>query len=166
MIQPAKISEISDILIMTNACRLFMESNNIFQWTIEYPSENHFINDIERNELYTLKNNDLIIGCIVISTFMDAEYKTVQWLTPNENNIYIHRLAVHPSFQGLGCAQQLMAFGEEYAVNNRFTSIRLDTFSQNKRNQKFYEMRGYQKLDDIYFPEQSQHPFHCYELVL
>ncbi|MGM0391936.1 MAG: GNAT family N-acetyltransferase, partial [Bacteroidota bacterium] len=30
----------------------------------------------------------------------------------------------------------------------------------------FYESRGYQKLGDIYFPKQSEHPFHCYELIL
>jgi len=59
-----------------------------------------------------------------------------------------------------------MNFAEKYARDNNFTSVRLDTFSQNKRNQKFYETRGYQRLGDIYFPKQSKHPFHCYELKL
>jgi ribosomal protein S18 acetylase RimI-like enzyme len=87
-------------------------------------------------------------------------------LTKNKNNIYIHRLAVHPNLQGKGYAQQLMKFAEHYAQENNVLSIRLDTFSQNKRNQKFYELRGYKKLGDIFFPKQSKHPFHCYELVL
>ena len=52
------------------------------------------------------------------------------------------------------------------ARENDFDSVRLDTFSQNKRNQKFYEARGYKKLENIYFPKQSTHPFNCYELVL
>jgi len=59
-----------------------------------------------------------------------------------------------------------MNFAENHARKNGFTSIRLDTFSQNTANQKFYETRGYQKLGDIYFPKQSEHPFHCYELIL
>jgi len=59
-----------------------------------------------------------------------------------------------------------MAFAETYARNKNFAAVRLDTFSQNKRNQRFYEIRGYTKLTDIYFPKQSEHPFHCYELVL
>ena len=73
---------------------------------------------------------------------------------------------MHPNYQGLGYAQQLMAFAETYAIENKFSSIRLDTFSQNKRNQKFYELRGYKRLGTIFFPKQSEDPFYCYELVL
>ncbi len=166
MIQPAKISEIPDILIMTEACRVDMESKNIFQWTTEYPSKTQFLKDVNRNELYVLKKSDKIIGCIVISTLMDKEYNSVNWLTPNTKNLYVHRLAVHPDLQGKGFAQKLMDCAEKFAVANDFISVRLDTFSQNKRNQKFYEARGYKKLEDIYFPKQSTYPFHCYELVV
>lgn len=166
MIQYAKISEIPDILAMTDSCRRYMDAQGIYQWTDEYPSKNNFEIDIENGELYSLRVDGKLIGCVVLSTIMDEEYKAVKWLTPNNNSIYIHRLGVHPKFQGKGYAQQLMNFGEAYAQKNNYTSVRLDTFSQNKRNQKFYEQRGYQKLEDIYFPKQSEHPFHCYELVL
>lgn len=60
----------------------------------------------------------------------------------------------------------MMTFAESFAQKNNFESIRLDTFSQNTRNMKFYESRGYKKLDSIYFPKQSEHPFFCYELLL
>lgn len=166
MIQLAKISEINEILRMTDSCRIAMESKGIYQWTMEYPSKKVFENDIARDELYVIKNTENIMGCIVVSTFMDQEYKSVQWLTPNAKNYYIHRLGVHPSVQGQGLAQRLMDFGENYATEHQALSVRLDTFSQNKRNQRFYEQRGYKKLGDIYFPKQSKHPFHCYELVL
>ena len=59
-----------------------------------------------------------------------------------------------------------MDFAENFAKEHNALSVRLDTFSQNKRNQKFYETRGYKRLGDIYFPKQSNHPFHCFELVL
>ncbi|WP_281541674.1 GNAT family N-acetyltransferase [Maribacter aestuarii] len=165
MIQHAKISEIPDILDITDSCRRHMDSQGIYQWTDEYPSKKQFEIDMERKELYTLKEGDKLIGCIVLSTLMDKEYEEVEWLTPNNNNIYVHRLAINPSYQGNGYAQQLMAYAEAYARTNDYSSVRLDTFSQNKRNQRFYEQRGYQKLKDIYFPQQSDHPFHCYELV-
>jgi len=99
---------------------------------------------------------------------MDDEYLPIKWLTKTsaQTNIYIHRLFVHPDVQRLGHAQQLMDYAEGYARKHGFVSVRLDTFSQNKRNQRFYEARGYQKLGDIFFPKQSGHPFHCYELVL
>jgi ribosomal protein S18 acetylase RimI-like enzyme len=97
---------------------------------------------------------------------MDYEYIPIEWMTVNENNVYIHRLAVHPSQQGKGFAQEMMDFAEVSAKERNFVSVRLDTFSQNIRNQKFYELRGYKRLGNIYFPKQSEHPFYCYEYIL
>ncbi|MEE9362377.1 MAG: GNAT family N-acetyltransferase [Cellulophaga sp.] len=166
MIRLAKIVDIADILTITKACASFMIEKSIYQWNDTYPSKSTFNLDVNRNELYVLLEESQIVGCVTISTIMDAEYIPIKWLTPNENNIYIHRLAVHPKYQGRGFAKKLMDFAEKYAKNNDFSSIRLDTFSQNKRNQKIYETRGYRKLGNIYFPKQSTHSFHCYELVL
>jgi ribosomal protein S18 acetylase RimI-like enzyme len=142
-----------------------MVKSGIYQWNEHYPSKNDIENDIERSELFVLEKNHEIIGTLAISSLMDEEYIPIQWLTPNTKNIYIHRLSVHPNHQGKGNAQKLMDFAENYAKKHNFVSIRLDTFSQNKRNQKFYETRGYHRLGDIYFPKQSEHPFHCYEMV-
>ncbi len=166
MIRRAKISEINDIMNLTKACAAHMIANGIYQWNEHYPSREAFMTDIKRAELYVLDLDGEIIGAIVISTKMDEEYVPIQWLTPNENNSYIHRLCVHPQHQGKGYAQDLMRFAEDYSRKHNFSSVRLDTFSQNKRNQRFYETRGYRRLADIYFPKQSEHPFHCYELVL
>ncbi|WP_299121526.1 GNAT family N-acetyltransferase [uncultured Winogradskyella sp.] len=166
MIRKATLSDIEPILIMTKACAKAMRAKGIYQWNEHYPKASAFENDIKRDELYVLELESQIVGCIVISTFMDEEYIPIKWLTPNKNNIYIHRLAIHPKHQGFGYAQQLMNFAEQLAIENSYSSIRLDTFSQNKRNQKFYELRSYKRLGDIYFPKQSEFPFHCYELVL
>jgi ribosomal protein S18 acetylase RimI-like enzyme len=166
MIVLAKISQLNEILSITAACRVTMEANGIYQWTVAYPSKEAFENDISRNELFVLLNDEKIVGCIVISLFMDEEYRSINWITNNSRNYYIHRLAVHPKHQGNGFAQRLMDFGENFAIENNALSVRLDTFSQNKRNQKFYELRGYTKLEDIFYLKQSIHPFHCYELVL
>lgn len=166
MIRKGKIEDIKSIMNLTKACAKAMIAKGIYQWNAHYPNSSAFKKDVERNELYVLETDSDISGTIVISTVMDEEYRPIEWLTKNDNNLYIHRLAIHPNLQGKGYAQQLMDFAENYAIENNYTSIRLDTFSQNKRNQKFYELRGYKRLGDIYFPKQSEFPFHCYELML
>lgn len=166
MIRRAKILEIAEILELTKQCAQDMISRGIHQWNEHYPSEVAFAKDIDRGELFIKVFNKKIIGVIAISTYMDKEYEEVKWLTPNENNLYIHRLAVLPKYQGFGYARELMDYGEWYAKEKNYASIRLDTFSKNKRNQHFYEQRGYHKLEEIFFPDQSTHPFYCYELVL
>ena len=165
-IRAAKIHEIPEIMEVTRACATYLINKGILQWNDQYPTKEAFINDISRRELYVLMDRDRIIGMITITTIIDEEYKSVKWLTNTENTIYIHRLAVHPEYQGLGNAQLLMDYAEKFAVENGFESVRLDTFSKNIRNQRFYEQRGYVKLEDVYFPNQSEDPFHCYELLL
>jgi ribosomal protein S18 acetylase RimI-like enzyme len=59
-----------------------------------------------------------------------------------------------------------MDFAENYGRQNNYESIRLDAFSKNTRNQRFYEQRGYIRLENVYFLNQSQDPFYCYELIL
>ena len=166
MIRKGTLQDIDNIIAVTKACAAHMINNEIYQWNADYPNKTAFKNDISRDELYVLEANETLIGCIVISTFMDKEYVPISWLTASNNNIYIHRLAIHPKYQGKGYAQKLMAFAEKFAKENNYFSIRLDTFSQNKRNHKFYEQRGYKRLGNIFFPKQSKYPFYCYELVL
>jgi ribosomal protein S18 acetylase RimI-like enzyme len=167
MIREATVDDLDAILKITESCAKKLVSKNIFQWNEYYPNRDAFENDLYNRWLYVTVKENKVIGSICVSDLMDDEYATVKWLTPNNNNnIYIHRLAVNPDYQGVGYAQKMMSFAEEFAKKNEYKSIRLDTFSKNIKNQKFYELRGYKKLDKIFFPNQSVHPFYCYELLL
>ncbi|ARV09793.1 GNAT family N-acetyltransferase [Winogradskyella sp. PC-19] len=166
MIRKARLTDIDTLMQVTKACAKHMISIGIYQWNEHYPNKTAFLNDVKRNELYVLEFENSVIGSVVLSDLMDEEYMPINWLTENDKNLYIHRLAIDPKHQGNGYAQKLMDFAEQFAIDNNYRSIRLDTFSQNKRNQKFYELRGYKRLGDIYFPKQSKYPFHCYELML
>lgn len=165
-IRLAKEGDLDKIKKITEHCAVAMQEKGIFQWNEHYPSREKLQADISKKELYVLEENSEIKGIIVLTDFMDEEYIPIEWLTESGNNLYIHRLATHPSVWGRGYGQQLMYFAEEFARKNNFDSVRLDTFSQNKRNHRFYENRGYKRLGDIFFPKQSEDPFHCYELVL
>lgn len=166
MIRTAKLTDLPNIIRLTKACAADLCRKGIYQWNENYPSREAFTIDLERGELWVLEQNGRLIGCLALSRVMDEEYREVEWITPTGNNRYVHRLAVDPKFQGLGYARQLMDHAEERARSEGSVSLRLDTFSQNIRNQKFYELRGYKRLGAVYFPQQSKHPFYCYELLL
>ena len=166
MIRLAIDSDIDKILEITKQCALSMIKQDIYQWNEHYPNRKAFQNDLSRNELYVIEISAEVIGCITLSNMMDEEYKDIQWLTVSYHNLYVHRLAILPLHQGKGYAQQLMDFAEKYAKNHKYLSVRLDTFSQNKRNQLFYEQRNYIRLGNIYFPKQSEFPFYCYEKLV
>ncbi|TQI69245.1 putative N-acetyltransferase YhbS [Gramella sp. Hel_I_59] len=166
MIRRAENSDLQEIKKLTEACAEAMIEQGIYQWNEHYPSIEKLQADVETKELFKLVSNSEILGIIVLTPFMDKEYEPINWLSKTENNLYVHRLATHPDHWGSGLGQQLMDFAENLAREENYESVRLDTFSLNKRNHKFYEARGYQSLGNIYFPRQSEAPFYCYELLL
>ena len=165
-IELAEITDLDRIMKIIEACATDLISKKIFQWSKKYPNREVFKDDIKNNELYVFKHKSEIIGCVVLCSTKDVEYKDVKWLTEDSKNLYIHRLAVDPKFQKKGVGKSLMDFSEEYAQENGFKSVRLDTFSQNKRNNKFYKSRQYVQLSDVFFPMQREFPFHCYEKII
>lgn len=166
MIRKAREGDIVKIMELTQACSQHLIGLRIFQWNENYPTMETFEKDIRKEELYVYEIDEKIIGCIAITESKDPEYNEVNWLTPEGHSYYIHRLAVHPDEQGQGFARKMMDFAEERAVSKNKLSVRLDTFSKNLRNQRFYERRGYKKLEPVYFLNQSLDPFYCYELLL
>ena len=166
MIRKAKPNDLKRIIEITKACAAFMISNNIFQWNEHYPNIATFKNDLKEESLYVIEKNEKVIGCIVMSQIMDEFYQNVDWITSNKKNLYLHRLAIHPKFQKRGFAKQLMNFSFDFAKKNKFTSIRLDTFSGNPSNNIFYIKLGFKKLGEIYFRKQSDKPFYCFEKIM
>ena len=162
----ANINQLEGIYKLTQACALDMISKGIYQWNESYPPKNKLKEDIQKGELYCIADKAEVIGIVVITEYEDKVYKDIKWLTEQGESVYIHRLAVHPDNQGKGYASELMDFAEGFSLSMGHKSIRLDTFSKNLKNNTFYKKRGYKQLGDIFLQEQSEHPFHCYELVL
>lgn len=161
-----KNEEVQQYHALTKRCADNMIARGIHQWNSQYPSFEILKNDVALKQLWKFSSKEKLIGIIVLTANIDEEYKAVKWLTTNEKNLYVHRLAIQPHLQGQGYAQKLMDFAEKYAQLNNYQSIRLDTFSQNKRNQRFYEKRNYTKLGPVFFPNQSDFPFFCYEKIV
>jgi len=166
MIRKARIADLTPIKKITEACTVALIDQGIYQWNSEYPSLAAFRKDIEEQNLYVYENKGAVIGCIMFSQEKDPQYDSIHWLTDDHKNLYIHRLAVHPNSQKQGVARQMMDFAEAFSIRKKMISIRLDTFSKNLRNIRFYKTRGYTRLGDVYFIKQSQDPFHCFEKVV
>ena len=166
-IRRAKANDLNKVMEIVKLCTQNLIKANIFQWNDSYPNLNTFKEDVVKKNLYLLISKDEnIIGCVSITYVMDDFYKNIDWITQNKNNIYVHRLAIHPSFQNKGYGKSIMKFIEKKAILEKCYSIRLDTFSINKKNNAFYKKIGFYKLGKIYFPDQSEFPFHCFEKPL
>ncbi|UCG70273.1 MAG: GNAT family N-acetyltransferase [Thermoplasmata archaeon] len=162
----ANSENIIEVLELVQECMQHMNDQGIEQWNEQYPQSDIFISDIEKDSLFIIKNEENIVGIIVLSEEQDEQYDQIDWKDKFGKVLLVHRLAVHPKWQGKGIAQKLMDFGENYAKENGYSSIRLDTYSQNPRSLKLFEKRKYErKSGHIHFPE-CKEPYYCYEMLL
>lgn len=142
-----------------------MDEKGQKQWPKWYPNEDVILKDITKNQLIVAEVKGVIVGMIVLSPDMPAEYNRVKWNIKEGKINSIHRLAVHPTLKSKSLAQDLVLFTEQKAMQEGFSIIRLDTYSLNKLANRFYQKIGYHYRGDInlqYMPKK----YHCYEKAL
>lgn len=157
--------DLLSIFDIISKCKTHMESHNIYQWNEFYPSLDIIETDIISGNCYLLKDNGLSIAYFAIDEEQPSEYNNINWITQGEKVLVIHRLGVLPEYQGRGIAKKILKFIEEFADENKYTSIRLDAYSENKKALKLYGNYGYKRVDKLYFPNRVFH-FYCYEKKL
>jgi ribosomal protein S18 acetylase RimI-like enzyme len=166
MIRQGQKEDATRIIEVLSACGTHLRNQGIDQWDENYPSLSQIEIDIRHKELFVIVVHKTIQGCVVLNEVQDKEYFELDWLTDNnENHLVVHRLGIHPDSQGKGLARQLMDFAENLAKDRKYKSIRLDTFSQNTKNQAFYKKRGYKEVGSVFLSYKKDHPYFCYELL-
>ena len=164
-IELGTINDISKITKTVSYCIIDLIDKKIYQWNENHPTNEIFINDINNNELFIIKDDNICIGVIVLNEHQANEWRTVQWSKLNSRPLIIHRLIVHPAFQRRGIGRTLIDFAINYTKTNKFDSIRFDVYSGNPDLIKTYEKMGCVKRGEVMFPYREL-PFFCYELDL
>ncbi|ULT54816.1 GNAT family N-acetyltransferase [Neobacillus drentensis] len=142
-----------------------LRQKGIDQWDRYYPNRFIVKSDLKEGNLYGILEDNILVGAVVVDTNQSKKYRNLYWEDREGNPLVIHRLAVHPLYQGKGYGKKLLQFAEEFARLNENTSIRLDVFSVNVGAVKMYERSGYQERGTIHFPFRSA-PYKCYEKIM
>lgn len=159
-IRKSRTDEIKEIMRIINNAIKDMESEAIYQWDNIYPTEGVIYKDIAEGNLYVYMSENAICGFAVFNDFQDSEYETVPWIYTIGKSLIIHRLCVDPKYKGKGIATKLINYAEKLGRDNKYESIRLDSFTENNRACKLYEKNGYEKRGIVTFRKGE---FFCFE---
>ena len=160
MIRKATKREVVRLIEIVRAASASMSATGIDQWDEVYPNADVLKHDIAEGNLYVIEENKIVQGMVVLNEFQDKEYADICWKYTNGKQLVVHRLCVHPDFQGMGVAKKLMVFAEEYARKTGYASIRLDSFTQNPTSEGLYTKLGYIKVGTVTFRKGI---FYCFE---
>lgn len=142
-----------------------LRTKGIAQWDHFYPNRFVMKRDLKNGTFFGMKEENQLIGAIVLDQGENKQYRKLHWNDHSGRPLIIHRLAVHPIHQGKGLGKRLLNFAEEYAFKKRYTSIRMDVYSQNYGAVGMYESAGYQVRGTIKFPFRKV-PYYCFEKMI
>ncbi len=150
-IRNSDLKDVSKILELYRVATAFMKSKQQVAWP-EFARE-MIVEEIEDCRQWKLII-DNEIACIWATTLNDA----LIWGDKNlEPSVYIHRIATNPDFRGRSLVKHLVAWADNYCIDNSLKYVRLDTVGLNKGLIGYYGKLGFdflgtkklEKVDDL-----------------
>ena len=145
----ARSRDLQELMALFRAATEAMDAQGIPQWDEIYPSVEIVQADIEHEQMYVGQVDGKIAVVFVLEPCGEGDYESANWQYLADRFVVLHRLCVHPRFQGQGIARQAMDYLEQEVCNSGYSCIRLDAFPQNPAAIRLYESRGYGKAGEI-----------------
>lgn len=147
----ASRKDLPELLALFQAATRSMDAQGIHQWDEIYPDKTVLSEDIECGIMEVGQIADRIAVAFALEECAPSDYEDAKWRYAAERIVVLHRLCVHPAFQGKGIARGAMDYLERRVSERGISTIRLDAFSQNPAALKLYESRGYEKAGEIVY---------------
>lgn len=150
-IRHADKKDLPAILEIFDSAKKYMRANgNLTQWTGNYPNEEVLENDINKNQLYVVcDENNILCGVFAFIVGEDVTYKNIEgsWLN-DEPYGTIHRIASNGRVRGI------MNMCIDYC-KTKCTNIRIDTHEDNTIMQKLILKNNFKYCGIIYIADGS-----------
>ncbi len=143
-----------------------LNRQGIEQWNEEYPARERLRKDIAKGNMYLLMDGNQVAASVVLDQHEDPEYDEVDWKDERGEPLVVHRLCVHPGWQGRGLSKRLLREIERMARQKGYTSIRLDTMMKNERAVNLYDSQGYERRGTIRLADFGDEEFLTFEKKL
>lgn len=156
MISILHLSSLAAAFNIIDSARKKMYKNGLDQWHENYPNLEVVKNDIQAECLFGYFQHKVLAGIVTLNTIQDEQYANIKWKYNEGETGVIHRLAVHPDFQGKGIAKQLIRFSENYFSKKGFRQIRLDAYTANPSALGLYDKLGYETSGKLWFPRRAK----------
>lgn len=140
------------------------------KWNENYPDLEFIKTSIEKGELYTCTEDELIIASVVLNNRFDPEYENINWnvTAKADEIIIIHTFAVSTNLTGKGIGKEIFGQIKNNSLKNNKKTIRMDIIDGNVGAQKVFEKFGFEYVDtvEMFHPAVGLEKFHLYEYEL
>ncbi|RKP51548.1 GNAT family N-acetyltransferase [Cohnella endophytica] len=155
----------SGVMSLFRSVKTNLRRQGIKQWDWLYPNGLVIGSDLRSRNSFGIVRDGRVVAAIVLDAKQSSKYAKLDWADKQGRPACIHRLAVHPDYQGQGLGKQLLRFAESLAGRRGYSSIRLDVYTENPGAVGMYSRAGYRQVGKIEFPFR-QAPYLCFEKLL
>lgn len=156
----AKSSDVVEIMYLININFKNSFLLSLLKWLKDIGKIEEFVNE---NCAYILKDKNITKAAFIISNKVPEEYNGLE--IPNNNALFINLLLVHPDYTNQEVYNYIFSFIENYAKNNNFKTVILDSLSTDDNLNSFLRNFNYDTMGTFYMSLQKT-PFYYFKKEL
>ena len=103
---------------------------------------------LERDDLFVLETDGIILGSAVINQIQVDVYRGAAWEHEADDDgvCVLHTLTISPHARKRGLGRQFVGFYESYALGCNCRELRIDTNARNTAARAMYRKLGYREI--------------------
>ena len=170
--EKAKVTEFSVLRqFYWDLIEAMSDRNDMIGWKKGiYPTDEFLQESLEKGELFTLKDNGILYGCVILNSDCNEGYRGLKWSIdcPDEDVFVPHALAVDPAQQGKGLGTKIVHEIFDYAREQHKKAVRLDILGTNVMAERLYTKCGFQFVEakNMFYEDTGWTEYKMYERVL
>jgi GNAT superfamily N-acetyltransferase len=164
-INQAKPTDLIEILYLLKICIKDMNSKGFRHWNSVFPQIEEIQSDLEKGFIYLAKDKGVCKAMVTLSEHQPDDYKELSFSSSGKKPLYLQNLAVHPRWQGMGIATQLVNFAQKFAKERGNDCMRLDIFKPSDEARQLCEKELFREVVSFHSAFQKI-PYVLYEKQL
>lgn len=135
-----------------------------------YPTDEFLRESLSKGEFFTLKDNNILYGCVILNSECNEGYQGLPWsIDCQEEDVFVpHALAVDPAQQGEGLGAKIVHEIFRYAREQHKKAVRLDILGTNVMAERLYTKCGFQFVEakNMFYEDTGWTEYKMYEYNL
>lgn len=146
MIRPTSLKDVKTLQYIASITVKAMHESGLHQWSDTYPGISDFENDIALNQGYVLCEQAAIVGYFALINH-DPYYDGFPF--KYQKGLAVHRLLIHPHYQGKGFAHKLLKGIYAIAKTKGISAIWIDTHPANSKMHRLLKQHQFKEIGFI-----------------
>lgn len=144
-IRLATPADAPSVVEIYDEAKAFFKQTGLDQWQDGYPSEDSFLQDVERGEGYVGEIQGEIAVTFMFKLGAEPDYNAVDgaWISQADCCAILHRIAVKSAYKGCGTAGNIIEYIARKSRKAGVESLRGDTHEGNAAMRRMFEKNDF-----------------------